>query len=98
MELLLRTAFLLLAIFCVLLGVDGQRRISNTTNVRHSSHQLQSIPKRSMVARENYLIGSSIIYGLLKKLNESYVNDVCNEHLQMIYKGISQKEVWAMKG
>ncbi|KAJ6613713.1 hypothetical protein Bhyg_17720, partial [Pseudolycoriella hygida] len=53
--------------------------------------------KRSTIARETYLAGSSILYGLLKRLNESYVSETCNEHLQMIYKGINQKDVWAMK-
>lgn len=97
MELLLRTAFLL-SILCVVSGVQPQRRISNTTKIRQSSYQPQSMPKRSMVARETYLAGSSILYGLLKKLNESYVTDTCNEHLQIMYEGINQKEVWAMKG
>lgn len=94
----LRTALLLLSMLYLLLGVQCQRRLSNTTNNRQFSDQLQSPLKRSTVARETYLAGSSILYGLLKKLNETYVTEICNEHLQMVYKGINQKDVWAMKG
>lgn len=96
MNLLLRTA--LLSMFCILSSVESHRHISNTTNNRHFSNQLQSQLKRSTVARETYLTGSSILYGLLKQLNESYVTDTCNEHLQQVYKGINRKDVWAMKG
>lgn len=98
MELLLRTTFFLLSLSYVLSLVECQRHISNSTNIRQSSQKLQSLPNRSTAARENYLAASSILFALLKKLNESYVTDTCNEHLQMIYEGIKRKEVWAMKG
>lgn len=98
MNLWLRTAFLWFSITYMLLGVECHRHITNKTNNQQFSNQLQSPLKRSTVARETYLTGSSILYGLLKKLNESYVTDTCNEHLQIVYKGINQKDVWAMKG
>lgn len=98
MNLWLRTALLLFSLLYMPLDVECLRHISNTTKIRQFSHQLQSTRKRSTVARESYLAESSILYGLLKKLNESYVTDACNEHLQMVYKGINQKDVWAMKG
>ena len=91
-----QTTLLVLSIFYILLGAECQRHHSNTTNIRQFSHQ--STVKGSTVARETYLASSSILYGLLKKLNDSYVTDTCNEHLQMVYKGINQKDVWAMKG
>lgn len=94
----IRIALLLLSMLCMLLEAESQRKISNTTKVGQSSHQLQSTLIRTTVARESYLASSSILYGLLKKLNESYVTDTCNEHLQMVYQGINQKDVWAMKG
>lgn len=97
MNLLLGSVFLLMSLSYVLSMVECQR-LSNKTNIRHASQQLQSMPKRSTAARENYLAGSSILFAILKKLNESYVTDTCNEHLQMVYEGINRKEVWAMKG
>lgn len=98
MGLWLRTALLSLSMLYMPLDVECLRHISNTTEIRHFSHQLQSTLKRSSAARESYLADSSILYGLLKKLNESYVSDTCNEHLQMVYQGINRKDVWAMKG
>lgn len=98
MNLVLRIT-LLLPISCAIWTIDcqhveGQRHMTNQTNIRHSFCEVQSAPKKPTLVGQS----SSILYGLLKKLNASYVDDVCNEHLQLVYDGINRKESWAMKG
>lgn len=42
---------------------------------------------------------TSVMYGLLMLANKSdYVNEKCHAELRMIYNGIRQREVWAIKG
>ncbi|KAG4070645.1 hypothetical protein HA402_013565 [Bradysia odoriphaga] len=98
MNLLLSPSFWFLSIVhIVLTGADAQRHISNATKFHRFSNELQTTLKPSSAARETYLASSSLLYGLLKKLNDSYVTDTCNEHLQMVYEGIKHQDIWAMK-
>ncbi|XP_037032707.1 nose resistant to fluoxetine protein 6-like isoform X2 [Bradysia coprophila] len=98
MNLWLRPSFWFLSIIHILLnGADAQRHITNTTKFHRFSNELQTTLKPSSAARETYLASSSLLYGLLKKLNDSYVTDTCNEHLQMVYEGIQHQDIWAMK-
>lgn len=100
MNLWLKPTFWFLSIVYVALsGVGAQRHISNTTKFHRFSNELHTTLKpSSAAARETYLASSSLLYGILKKLNDSYVTDTCNDHLQMVYEGIKHQDIWAMKG
>lgn len=98
MGLFIRQVLFILSILHTLVSVECRQHYYNKTDISQLSSQLQSTIQPSTFARETYLAGSSILYGILQKLNESNVDDACREHMQMIYDGLNQRAVWATKG
>lgn len=47
---------------------------------------------------DQHWASTSLMYGLLMLDTKDYVNERCNNELQLIHNGIRRKEAWAIKG
>lgn len=74
--------------------------VNETKTKTNGSETSSTLPSISTQIYKHYdwLMGSSVLYGVLKVASEKEQSNTCFKELNQVYEGIHRKEIWAMKG